>query len=760
MTGMDPSFSIVINTDGRAESLATTLNSLRWLDYPCFEVCVVAGPTPDATQTELARWAGSIKVERCGVRNLSVSRNIGIAMAAGEIVAFLDDDAIPEPEWLRDLAAAYASDRIGGAGGFVHDPSGVTFQYRLATADRLGRADLSWERPAPELNFPHTANFPHLLGANSSFRKAALLAVGGFDEEYEYYLDETDLACRLIDAGWHIAQVEAGYVHHKFMPNALRNKARVVTNWYPIVKNRIYFGLLNGQPYYTLDAVIADVRTFIDNFARDVDWAVGQGFLSPDDRERFRHDVDRAWRNGLARGLAGRRNLADFTTLQRHATPFLPFSERRSPIGRRRRFCFATREYPPGPVGGIGRYVHQLARAIAAQGHDVHVLAQDASGHTIDFEEGVWVHRIPDLPADSPALADGTRPPAAIWARAAAVLAEVDRIAARRHVDVVVAPIWDAEGIAVLEDRRHLLVTSLHTPFALWLQSERDRAADPVFMSEFGRPLLAVERRLLDASRGILANSRAIMEEVAAAYGVAVAESARVVVVPHGLEDWASLPSTPPPEIAEGMLRLLFVGRLELRKGIDVLLRVARRLLRSQPNLHLDLVGDDSITGPDDLTWRESFEADPETAPFRACVTFHGKVSEEALRGFYRSCDIFVAPSRFESFGLTLLEAMTFGKPVVGCRAGGMVEVVADGVSGLLAEPGDADSLEACVKQLVSDPGLRERMGAAARSRYEAHFTLECMADGVTAFLQRLTARRPAAAASPERPLRSLEVLS
>lgn len=87
-----PCVSIVICTDGRAAALANTLRCLRYLDGPGFEVCVVRGPTEDGTAEVLAAWEGRIKVAQNPEHNLSVSRNVGIAMAAGEIVAFVDDD--------------------------------------------------------------------------------------------------------------------------------------------------------------------------------------------------------------------------------------------------------------------------------------------------------------------------------------------------------------------------------------------------------------------------------------------------------------------------------------------------------------------------------------------------------------------------------------------------------------------------------------------------------------------------------------------
>jgi glycogen synthase len=131
-------------------------------------------------------------------------------------------------------------------------------------------------------------------------------------------------------------------------------------------------------------------------------------------------------------------------------------------------------------------------------------------------------------------------------------------------------------------------------------------------------------------------------------------------------------------------------------------------------------------------------------------VVFQGEVGDEMLRGFYAACDIFVAPSRFESFGLVFVEAMMYSKPVIGCRSGGMPEVIADGETGLLAEPGDSQSLVACLTRLVDDRSLRQRLGAAGRQRYELLYTPERMAREVVAAFNQiasLSGRRVADAA-------------
>jgi glycogen synthase len=731
-----PTFSIVINTDGRARSLAKTLQSLRHVDYPRFEVCVVCGPTPDGTRELLDSWRGQIKIAECPVRNLAVSRNIGVALAAGEIVAFIDDDAMPEAEWLRDLAVAYDAPDVGGSGGFVHDESGVTFQWRFGTADRLGIADQDWKQPAPALNVPQTEDFPTLLGTNCSFRRTALLDIGGFDEEYEYFLEETDACCRLVDQGWKIVQLTGAYVHHRLLSGGVRTEQRVIRHWYPVFKNKIYFSLLNGRQHHDIDSIVRSARRFIRGFDWTLYWSISKGHLTGADRARFREEVARAWGDGLSRGLAGQRRLISDQTRRAFAAPFLRFASA-VPAGGRKTFCFLTQNYPPGPMAGIARYMHQLARGVAALGHHVHVLTKGEGKDRIDFEDGVWVHRVAPRRASAQTLPGGPIVPKHIWNHAAAMLREVERVAARRPVHCVYSPLWDCEGLAVLIDARFPLVVGLQTPMRMYLSTKPEMDANPGFMAETGRPILLLEKYLLERAAGIHAISTAIASDIEKAYAVALS-APRLAIAPLGLEDWSVLPAVAAPDLPAGTLRLLFVGRLENRKGIDVLLKVMPRLLARHPQLHVDIVGNDTLLASDGRPYRAAFEADPATAGIRDRIVFHGEVSDDTLRGFYRACDVFVAPSRFESFGLILLEAMIFGKPVVACKAGGMVEVVADGETGLLADPGDSASLEKCLNSLIENAALRERMGLAGRQRYAAQFTPDRMAKDVAALFCRV----------------------
>lgn len=715
-------FSVVINTDNRIDYLKRTLSGLKYLDYPHFEVCVVSGPTEDGTKALLSAMGDAIKVADCPVRNLSVSRNMGIAMAAGDVVVFIDDDSVPEAEWLTDLAAGYSDQTVGAVGGFVYDNTGLDFQAKYVTTNRLGYA-ANWQVPAPHLNFPHSVDFPHLLGTNCSFRRSALLEIGGFDEEYEYFLDETDVCCRINDAGYDIVQLDRAFVHHKFAPSHMRDIKRIIRSWYPLVKNRVYFGMRNGLNHHTVAQVVGAGIADIQTWERNVLAAASSGIHSPDEVERFYVETDAALSDGFTRGLQPAKLLSKQVVLNLQS-PFQAYPLTRCPSDRRV-FCFVTQDYPPGQNGGIARYMSQLARSLAALGHHVHVLTKATSTPAVDYEDGVWVYRIQirdfAMPEVSPIAP--LKIPHNIWCYSQTMLEEVIAINKRRRVDVVYCPLWDCEPISFVLDRRFRLIVALQTTMSFWLDSQKEKAADKDWMRLFGDPIMAMEKIILQQAPMKHAISRAILRDIEQRYDFRLSPE-QVYCSPLGLEDWSA--QTPDPITSKGRencVRVLFVGRLESRKGIDVLLAAAPSLLTRFPNAILDIVGNDTIVRSDGRTYKEEFLEIGLPPSVANRVVFHGRVEEEELRMFYRDCDIFVAPSRYESFGLVFLEAMMFGKPVIGCDAGGGPEVVTDGETGFLIAPGDVKGLGKAMRTLVESKALRKRMGDAARVDYETRFS-------------------------------------
>lgn len=717
------SFSVVINTDNRLDYLKRTIDGLRYSKYGNFEVCVVSGPTPDGTREYLELIKDEVKIAYCPERILSMSRNIGIAMASGDVVCFIDDDAVPEPEWLSDLASAYDDNEVGAAGGFVYDNSGVKFQARYVTTNRLGYPT-DWGTAAPHINFPQALDYPHLLGTNCSFRRSALLEIGGFDEEYEYFLDETDVCCRINDAGYRIVQLSRAFVHHKYAPSHLRDERKIVRNWYPLIKNRVYFGLRNGRNHHShrevLDAGMADIR----GWERSVLAAERVGDYTASEVERFYEEAARALEDGRRRAAEAPKMLSQ-ATRDSHQSEFKAFPILR-PEAERSTICFVTQDYPPGQNGGIARNVAQLAQSLAADGHQVHVLTKSRGPSTVDFEDSVWVHRVEmrHYPAPDPSPVAPHAVPSHIWNYGRTMLEEVRAIDAKRKVDVVYCPLWDCEPLLFQITGEFPLIVALQTTMRFWLESQPLKAADAKWMAEFGNPIIAMEELILSNAKMMHANSAAIVRDIRRKYDLPLPDE-RLFYSPHGMADWSQ--GLDPPAGVADKTRILFVGRLESRKGIDTLLQAAPEVLAKYPDAVLDIVGDDTIPRPDGTTYKGEFLKSGLTKVMFDRIRFHGRVEEGELRRFYRDCDIFVAPSRYESFGLVFLEAMVFGKPVIACDAGGGPEVVTHGKTGLLVAPADAQGLSDALDILLADPAGRRAMGVAARKDYESRFTDQAM---------------------------------
>ena len=237
--------SVVINTYNRCKSLRKTLQSLSNQSCNDFEVIVVNGPSTDETDV-VVKGFNNVKLVKCLERNLSVSRNLGIDNSSGDLVAFIDDDAIAEFNWVRDILAGYTDESIGGVGGIVYDYTGVNLQYKYSSCNRFGDTDFYIEPPFDEYNVRGAKKFLYLQGTNCSFRRKCLELIGGFDEEFEYYLDEVDVCMRIIDIGYKIKPLDNAYVYHKYKESFMRNEERVVLHPYSIVKNKYYFAYKNN----------------------------------------------------------------------------------------------------------------------------------------------------------------------------------------------------------------------------------------------------------------------------------------------------------------------------------------------------------------------------------------------------------------------------------------------------------------------------------------------------------------------------------
>jgi glycosyltransferase involved in cell wall biosynthesis/GT2 family glycosyltransferase len=723
--------SVVISTYNRATSLAQTLAALQWQRHRDFEVVVVDGPSDDRTAEVLAGWGDAIRVLRTDDRNLSRSRNIGLAAAAGEIVAFIDDDAIPESRWLEDLVALYADD-VDGVGGLVLDHTGVHAQYTYSVCDRIGRTTFDVLPTADRRRDVDDEHFVYLQGTNMSFRRSALARIGGFDEEIEYNYDEVEVALRLAESGAHLRTTDGAVVHHKFLPSHQRGEKGLFTDPFLPIKNRVYFALSNGTGHLPLATILGDLAAYRDGLVGFAESCEADGRFDVRTATHFYERLDAGFELGMERGLRAQRQSVEIPDARED--DFRPFP-RIVPETDRMTVCFVSLDYPPARVGGVARYTADLARDLAHRGHDVHVVTRDDGPDRLDLEDGVWVHRVPGGPRWLPGL-DG-HPLRDALAHLAQVRGAVERIHRRTPIDVLNGNLWIAEPLLAAVDPRLRSVLTCATPMRVVAQTHESVADDPSAAAQ-----ILLEDHALTQFDHLHSLSEANLRTLEVALPD-IRESSPTVL-PLGMRDRRDgVVATPSPE---GTVEVLFVGRLEPRKGIDVFVRAAAALLERHPGLRVRVVGADNPHGgrDDDRTWAERALAEVSSIPGAAeRLIFEGEIPDEELYERFASCDVFCAPSRYESFGLVLLEAMMFGKPSVSCRAGGIPEVAADGETALLVEPDDADALEAALERLIADADLRRRMGAAARERFETEFEQSVATARTEALFARVIAEHP-----------------
>ena len=379
-------------------------------------------------------------------------------------------------------------------------------------------------------------------------------------------------------------------------------------------------------------------------------------------------------------------------------------------------------EYPPARVYGLGRFVHGLARAQAAQGDEVLVLTNsDGGAEDGVLLDGVQVHRIafPNPPRPADGLGEVLQ-----WNHGV-VSRLLDRMPVFEDVDLVVG--HDYYGALAGREAAALL----NRPLLLTLHDE-------VVGKQFGvlgpdvRQIRDLEALATHDAAHVIANSAFMARETVRHYGLA---AERVTAVPGGI-DPALLDVAHPGEVAalrRGVLGgdgplVLYAGRLDPEKGLGTLCEAWPRVLAASPQARLLMAG----TGRLEERLREQLGEG---------ARLLGYVERQALAYLYRAADVVVVPSVYEPFGLVALEVMLAGRALVASDAGGLAEIVRHEENGLSVPAGDAGALGQAVLRLSSDPALRERLGKAARERVLRDHAWERIAERTRAIYEQVLTR-------------------
>ncbi len=337
--------------------------------------------------------------------------------------------------------------------------------------------------------------------------------------------------------------------------------------------------------------------------------------------------------------------------------------------------------------GGVVNHIRALDAEFTALGHDVRIIAPASREKVAALGERF-------IPIGKP--------------RSVPASGSVSRISLSLHL---------APEIKKVLQREQFDVVHLHEPFMPMLCSATLRFSSGLNIGTFhayrgspgyglGRPLTTI---LLNRRNRKVAGRIAVSEPAknyAAKY-----VSGEFTIIPNGVDLSRFNPKAEPmPEFKDGKLNIVFVGRLEMRKGVKYLLEAYARLKKKHPGIRLIVVGPG-------VNLRKRYELKVRLEKLKD-VVFTGRVAWEDLPRYYQTADIFCAPATGkESFGIVLLEAMALGKPIVATAIEGYSSVVKHGEQALLVPPKNSRALADAIEQLIASPSLRGKLGAAGLAR-------------------------------------------
>ncbi len=340
-------------------------------------------------------------------------------------------------------------------------------------------------------------------------------------------------------------------------------------------------------------------------------------------------------------------------------------------------------EFPPRIVGGLGRHVDRLTEAIAAQGHEVHVLTRGRPDYRPWSRHGrVEVHHAADYP---PQIDDGALISSALQTNHGMIEQGLE-LCNKFRFDVIHAHDWlVAFAATTLTDvHRTPLVSTMHaTEFGRhqgWLGSEVSRY---IHQAEWW--LTYISRRVITCSPYMRDQVEQIFE----------LPTDKLDVVPNGV---ALRFEQTDRRVESNVPTILFAGRLEYEKGMQTLIEAAPNVVDEHPGARFVVAG----TG----TYESDLRRIASDAGLADYFDFRGFVDDDEMPKLYAEANVVVVPSIYEPFGIVALEAMAAGVPAVVGATGGLVELVDDEVNGLSFEPEDATALARSVNRLLEDPAL------------------------------------------------------
>ena len=362
--------------------------------------------------------------------------------------------------------------------------------------------------------------------------------------------------------------------------------------------------------------------------------------------------------------------------------------------------------------GGIATYTYCMANALAQHGHTVQVLAKNGTipdqlvpGVTFQTFDSQPLHGL--LPRFE-FFGNGQ----IIWERgySRSLLRLLLAMYESTPIDIVEIPDYNGLASEFKGDLPFPVVVHFHMPTRL---VDRSNATAITRKRE---QWYQFEEKALANAGWYVSPSEVLKAEMT---GIAGLAPKKVSVIRHAV-DTERFDSITIERARKEKRDLLFVGRLEKRKGAEIIIGSVKELLAIDPAVHVTIAGETSLG--ESLDYRIAIEH-LLTEEERARIWFLGPVRREALPVLYRNSDVFLFPSLFENAPYALFEAMAAQLPIVACDTGGVNEIIRHDENGLLAAPGDIKGFIECTRSLLDDPARADRLARCARNEIETVYS-------------------------------------
>jgi hypothetical protein len=444
--------SVIINTLNRAPWLKRLLDALMHQTYNDFEIIVVNGPSTDNTNEVLEAYKDIIKIGHCDKPNISLSRNIGIKAAKGEIIIFIDDDAVPmNSKWIEEYARAFTNDRqLGAVGGQVFTGGGHT-QFDCGTIDIWGRTVCV---AGTEEHVNNKDVYNYVPGGNGAYLKKAVMEVGGFDEYIEYYADEADLCIRLSRAGYKIEHHPTAHIYHE---NAVarEKKSRYYLDWNVTLKNQTYFAYKNSEGYYDIDTCNVEAMKVSKRFIDMFNHFLREGYITQDE---YSSCID-MYKQGIEKGKHDGINQDRLLNYNLECTQeFLKINK--SGAKEQVNVCLLLSEHIAENSETV-KHTQELARCLVTLGINVHIVY--SSDESSDYlSDGINYYSVSTIPLYIPALEQ--YPLCERLMRISySLYKKVEVLIDMYSIGIIESPIRDVSGIVCAEMLNIPVITRLQT---------------------------------------------------------------------------------------------------------------------------------------------------------------------------------------------------------------------------------------------------------------------------------------------------------